>query len=87
MFKFVWGRSALNYLRDNTGLVNDLELAFADLRQTTTGRPSYGTVDEGVDENRYLWYIYNYAILIRVGAEGGQSKLWIEAIKPIEQVI
>ena len=83
MYRFVWGKAALNYLKDNEGLVNQLELAFADLRKTTTGLPPYGMIDEGIAQDRYIWHIYGHAILIRVGVEDSQPKLWIESIKPI----
>ena len=84
MFQFAWSKEVLNYLKDNKGLVNKLELAFADLRQSATGMPPDGIVDEGISADRYLWRIHDHAILIRKGVEDGQLKLWIEAIKPIE---
>ena len=44
----------------------------------------YGTVDEGISADRYIWHIHDHAILIRKGIEDTQPKLWIEAIKPVE---
>lgn len=85
MYRFAWSKEVLNYLKDNQGLVNKLELAFADLRQSPTGMPPYGIVDEGIADDRYIWRIHDHAILIRKGVENVQPKLWIEAIKPIEQ--
>ena len=84
IYQFVWSREVLNYLQDNAGLVDQLELAFADLRRSTTGLPSDGLVDEGIGRDRYLWIICAHAILIRRGVDGEQPKLWIEAIKPVE---
>ena len=84
MYRLVWAKEVLNYLRDNEGLINQLELAFADLRKTVTGMPSYGIVDEGIAPNRYIWRIHDHVILIRKGVEDQYPKLWIEAIKPIE---
>ena len=82
--RIAWARTVLNYLRENEGLVNDLELAFADLRRTSSGFPTEGTVDHGIGHDCYLWTIHQHAILIRVGTEDTQPKLWVEAIKPIE---
>ncbi len=42
MYRFAWSKEVLNYLKDNEGLVNKLELAFADLRKSATGMPTYG---------------------------------------------
>lgn len=84
MYQLAWSKEVLNYFKDNVGLVNQLELAFADLRKTATGMPPYGLVDEGIAADRYLWRVHDHAILIRKGVENGQLKLWIEAIKPIE---
>ncbi len=83
IYQFAWSRDALNYLRDNVGLVDRLELAFADLRKSATGLPADGFVDEGIGDGRYLWTIHGHAILIRRGTDGEQPKLWIEAIKPL----
>ena len=84
MYRFAWSKEALNYLKDNEGLVNKLELAFADLRKSPTGMPPYGVVDEGISADRYIWRIHDHAILIRRGIDDGQPKLWIETIKPVE---
>ena len=84
MYRFVWSKEVLNYLKDNEGLVNQLELAFADLRKSATGMPPYGLVDEGISVDRYIWRIHDHAILIKKGVEDAQFKLWIEAIKPVE---
>lgn len=83
MYRFAWSKEVLNYLKDNQGLVNQLELAFADLRKSATGMPPYGMVDEGISANRYIWRIHGHAILVRKGVEDAQPKLWIEAIRPI----
>jgi hypothetical protein len=83
MPRLAWSKEVLNYLRDNEGLVNQLELAFADLRKSATGIPPYGVIDEGIAADRYLWRIHDHAILIRKGVEDGQPKLWIEAIRPV----
>jgi hypothetical protein len=83
MYQFAWSKEVLNYLKDNKGLVNQLELAFADLRNTATGMPPYGIVDEGISADRYVWSIHEHAILISKGVEDGDLKLWIEAIKPL----
>lgn len=84
MYRFAWSKEVLNYLKDNEGLVNKLELAFADLRKSATGMPTYRLIDEGVSTDCYLWRIHDHAILIRKGVENAQPKLWIEAIKPVE---
>lgn len=84
MYRFAWSKEVLDYLKDNTGLIDKLELAFADLRNTTTGVPAYGTIDEGIAPDRYIWYIHGHAILIRTGTEDGHLKLWIEAVRPVE---
>ena len=84
MIRMAWARPVLNYLKENAGLVNDLELAFADLRRTSSGVPTTGTVDHGIGHDCYLWMIHEHAILIRMGTEANQPKLWGEAIKPIE---
>lgn len=84
MYRFAWSKEVLNYLKDNEGLVDQLELAFADLRKSATGMPPYGVVDEGIGANRYLWHLHGHTILIRKGAEDAQPKLWIEAIRPIK---
>lgn len=84
MYQFAWSKEVLNYLRDNVGLVDQLELAFADLRKSPTGTPADGFVDEGVSVDRYLWHIHGHAILIRKGLDGERPKLWVEAIKPID---
>lgn len=39
MYRLIWSKEVLNYLKDNEGLVNQLELAFADLRKSATGMP------------------------------------------------
>lgn len=83
MHRLAWSKEVLNYLRDNEGLVNKLELAFADLRRSATGMPPYGVIDKGIAEDRYLWRVHDHAILIRRGVEDGQPKLWIEAIRPV----
>lgn len=85
MYQFVWAKEVLNYLKDNAGLVNRLELAFAELRKSSTGMPEAGLIDNGVSPEHYLWLIYDHAILIRKGIEDETPKLWIEAIKPIEK--
>lgn len=85
MYQFAWSKEVLNYLKDNIGLVNKLELAFADLRKSTTGMPPYGIVDPGISVDHYLWSIHDHAILIRKGIENGRPKLWIEAIRPIDR--
>lgn len=84
MYQFAWSKEVLNYLKDNAGLVNKLELAFADLRKTATGIPADGIVDQGISSEHYLWLIHDHAILIRKGVESGQPKLWIEAIRPVD---
>lgn len=83
MYRFAWSKEVINYLKDNEGLVNKLELAFADLRKSPAGMPPYGMVDEGISADRYIWRIHNHAIMIRRGIEDAQPKLWIEAIKPL----
>ncbi len=83
-YQFAWSREVLNYLRDNAGLVDRLELAFADLRRSAIGLPSDGLVDEGIGADRYLWTIHGRAILIRRGMDDEQPKLWIEAIQLLE---
>lgn len=83
MVQLAWSKEVLNYLKDNVGLVNKLELAFADLRKTADGIPAYGIVDPGVSPDHYLWIIHDHAILIRKDVEYGQPKLWIEVIRPI----
>ncbi|MBV7331765.1 hypothetical protein KFU94_26765 [Chloroflexi bacterium TSY] len=84
MYQFAWAKEVLNYLKDNEGLINQLELAFADLRKTTTGLSPYGTIDEGISPDCYIWQIHDHALLIRVGVERAQPTLWIEAIKPVD---
>ena len=71
-------------MRDNAGLVNQLELAFADLCKSATGLPANRFVDEGIGSDRYWWTVHGHAILIRREVDGEQPKLWIEAIKPLE---
>lgn len=83
MYRLAWSKEVLNYLKDNEGLVNELELAFADLRKSATGLPRYGTVDEGIAPSHYLWHIHDHVVLSRKGIEDAQPKLWIEAIRPI----
>lgn len=83
MNRLAWSKEVLNYLRDNEGLVNQFELAFADLRRSATGMPPSGVIDKGIAEDRYLSRIHDHAILIRKGVEDGQSKLWIESIRPV----
>ena len=84
MIRLAWAREVLNYLEDNEGLVDQLELAFADLQRTSFGIPSYGVIDDGVAPDCYLWTIHDHAILIRKGTEGRRPKLWIEAIRPLD---
>ena len=55
IYQFAWSRNALNYLRDNVGLADRLELAFADLCKSATGLPADDFVDEGIGDGRYLW--------------------------------
>ncbi|HRW10741.1 MAG TPA: hypothetical protein P5121_36820 [Caldilineaceae bacterium] len=83
MVRLAWSKEVLNYLKDNQGLINQLELAFADLRQSSSGLPPYGIVDEGIGADHYIWRIHGHAILIRKGVDHGHPKLWVEAIKPI----
>lgn len=82
MYRFVWSKEVLNYLKDNVGMIDDLELAFGDLRKTKDGYPEYGIVDKDFSENRYTWTVHEHKILIRIGIEDSQAKLWLEAIQP-----
>lgn len=81
MFRFQWSKEALAYLRGNQGLVNRLELAFAEYRAQGTATPNQGVVDM-IASHHYLWRIHDHIVLLRLVFEEDQWKIRIEAIKP-----
>ena len=77
MYQLRWSKEALNYLRDNRGLVNSLELAFLDLRSESGGIPKDGTVEE-TDYNLYTWRIHGHVVFLR----HIQDSVRVEVIQP-----
>ncbi|MEZ4865380.1 MAG: hypothetical protein R3C14_28990 [Caldilineaceae bacterium] len=81
MFRFQWSKEVLNYLKDNQGLINDLELAFAEYRAEGTQIPTQGVLDM-IAPMQYIWGIHNHIVLLRLVLEDAQWKIRIEVVKP-----
>lgn len=85
MLRFQWSKEVRNYLRDNEGLINNLELAFADYRQQGTRLPAAGVVDE-IAPLQYIWGIHEHIVLFRLMLEESVWKVQVEVIKPTRSI-
>ena len=81
MLRLSWSDEALNYIADNEGLIDQLELAFADFRREGDGKPKVGVVDE-IGINLYLWQIHGHLILLRHVHGDVRLKVRVEVIRP-----
>lgn len=82
MFQFQWSREVHNYFADNEGLINPLELAFAEYRKEGTRVPQQGVVDM-IDQHQYTWGIHDHLVLVRLVQREGEWKIRVEVIRPI----
>ena len=84
MNRLRWAKEALNYLKDNRGEVNALELAFAALRRAPGGLPNDGILVRLPYRSRvrslYLWEIASHRVYLTRDEQEQTTR--IEAIKP-----
>ncbi|MBV7326936.1 hypothetical protein KFU94_01480 [Chloroflexi bacterium TSY] len=85
MFRFQWSKEGLNYLKDNQGLINELELAFAEFRGRGTRTPEQGVVDQ-IAPLQYIWGIHEYIVLFHLVPEDSGWKIRVGVIKPVRSV-
>ena len=85
MFRFQWSKEALNYLNENRGLVDELELAFAEFRAQGTGVPVQGVVEE-LAPLHYLWGIQGRVIMFRHVRSDSRWIIRVEVIKPVRSL-
>ena len=85
MFRFQWSKEILNYLKDNQGLINELELAFAEFRGRGTRTPEQGVVDM-IAPLQTIWGIHDHIILFRLVVEESKWKIRVEVIKPTRSI-
>lgn len=85
MFRFQWSKEALNYFKDNQGLINDLELAFAEYRERGTRTPEQGVIDL-IAPLQYIWGIHDHIVLFRLVLEEPPWKIRVEVIKPVRSI-
>ena len=87
MFRLRWDSEALNYLKGNRGLVNELEIAILELRGEPDAMPMQGKFEqlEPVPKTRrtkYLWAVAEHLIVF-LHDEIAQVN-HIELIKPFK---
>ena len=85
MFRFQWSKEVLTYFRDNEGLINELELAFAEFRERGTRTPEQGIVDM-IAPLHYIWGIHGHIVMFRHLRIDSQWIIRVEVVKPVRSI-
>ena len=85
MFRFQWSKEVLNYLNNNRGLINELELAFAAFPAQETKTPEQGVVDQ-IAPLHYIWGIHEHIVMFRHVLGDSQWIIRIEVFKPMRSL-